>query len=806
MNDELYEIIIASLLHDIGKFKQRAYDNKKHNKFPSTMEGIIQPVGQGGKYSHQHALWTYDFFENDIDNHKHLLNLDWRKIKDLASKHHKPSTDDEKIIDIADNISAAGDRVSDDDNHFKSGDYLKRYLKPVFPHIDISDLKQEPENYIYDLKELGVNAVYPRAGVKEDHSLADKYRNLWDKFLADFEKLCSQKLQQNNIDLFIQSLIYLLEKYTWCIPSATNDKFNDISLFDHSITTAAIALAMKIYNNDKDDSLEDDKKFLFFAADISGIQQFIFQNHRDSFKGSSKIIRGRSFYVSAISQAYLYALCNELDMPPFAQMMNAGGRFTLLLPNIPAIEDKINEFTAKADEWLLKEYHGEFAIVYDYSVKASEKDIGISNFKNIIHNINFRLSQAKRNKFSKILTQGNCVIDVKYTDAKICKSCGKYSSIPNNETSICERCADMLKIGERIIRDPIISFEKRSHCDIDFFDGLIGVNFESDADIIKSPAALFSFNESDTSIPVWNLNNYVPKNQNGVLSFDEIAESSLNKDINENGEISKEGSRFLSYIKIDVDNLGNIFGFGIKEMSVSRYTALSRMLNLFFNPVLKDMLSNEFPDFYTVLSGGDDLFLIAPWDCTIDFVDELESRFKQFVCQNPDVHFSTGIYMDRPKSPMSKSAFRAEDKIEIAKDKGRNRITFFEVMGYEELRNVHNKAKWLIERAKDKDSRIKSGFLHRFLEDARKARRVYGAEVKETRMEDYAFIPRFRYDVARNIVRKQNNEVVNKDEVDSLVNFFDDYSCKKPHLLETIIKIALYKIRKSSEKKEVSND
>ena len=108
MKNQLYEIIIASLLHDIGKFKQRAFGGKEGDKFPHDIEAIILPKGKGERYTHRHALWTYNFFENDIDEFKFSQNVDWRRIKDLASKHHNPSTDDERIIDIADNISAAG--------------------------------------------------------------------------------------------------------------------------------------------------------------------------------------------------------------------------------------------------------------------------------------------------------------------------------------------------------------------------------------------------------------------------------------------------------------------------------------------------------------------------------------------------------------------------------------------------------------------------------------------------------------------------------------------------------------------------
>ena len=129
-----YEIIIAALLHDIGKFKQRAYggDESKPNNFTKSIEGYILPV----KLSHRHALWTYDFFENDL---KYLDNLpketNFTIIRDLASNHHNPSTADEEIISYSDRISASFDRIKEDENHYKRGDYLKKHLKPLFKII-----------------------------------------------------------------------------------------------------------------------------------------------------------------------------------------------------------------------------------------------------------------------------------------------------------------------------------------------------------------------------------------------------------------------------------------------------------------------------------------------------------------------------------------------------------------------------------------------------------------------------------------------------------------------------------------------
>ncbi|MBO7135381.1 MAG: hypothetical protein J6V73_02005, partial [Spirochaetaceae bacterium] len=60
MDNELKEIILASWLHDIGKFAQRADRQELYNK---NLEGIYCKLQKGGWYSHQHVIYTQGFLE-----------------------------------------------------------------------------------------------------------------------------------------------------------------------------------------------------------------------------------------------------------------------------------------------------------------------------------------------------------------------------------------------------------------------------------------------------------------------------------------------------------------------------------------------------------------------------------------------------------------------------------------------------------------------------------------------------------------------------------------------------------------------
>lgn len=803
MNSDHYEVLLAALLHDIGKFMQRAHGGKEPSGFPAEMEGVILPKAQGQRYSHRHALWTFHFFEKEFARVELPRGLDRNRIRDLASRHHNASDGLERIIGRADKLSAAGDRPEDEAAHYEKGEYLKRPLAPVFPLISLLEKASSRRDFHYPLMPLGGRAVFPVQG-KGGPSLEKEYRLLWDGFTAALGSLPGA---QAGPEQFTQALVSLLERFTWCVPSATNDRHCDISLYDHAVTSAAIALVLCLYEEGGGRE-SDERPFLFLGADLSGIQSFIFQNQGKTFRGNAKVIRGRSFYVAVTAQAYYLALCGELGLPPFTQLMNAGGKFTVLLPNLPAVRERAEQFCARADEWFFRNFHGEYTVVHDLSVTAGVEDIKQKNFSKLVQRINFNLTQAKSARFSSILRRGECVVPVAYNERDLCAACGKSPVDSDSEDARCEFCDGLFRLGERLTKNTHLAFY-RSGGDVRFFDGAVGVTV-GPPDARDGALVRYSLEERGDGMPVFHLNTHVPRKDDGdTMSFEEIASKALRLETVK-GREECVGTGLLAYIKIDVDNLGNIFGFGIDDLSVSRYVSLSRMLHLFFNMAVRDMLAEGFGDFYTVLSGGDDLFLIAPWDRAAGFLDRAESEFRKFVCENPDVHFSAGVVLQHPRYPISKAADMAERALESAKDAGRNRVEFLTGMGYGELRAMAGHAVWLKERALDGDSGMGHAFLYRLLRYLHMAERVRGVTTqtgpRAPSDSDLMYIPRFRYDVARNIIRKREGKIENGEEVAMLVELFDRYSRENPGVLRAACVAALYQTREQSPHKEAYDD
>ncbi|MBE9593555.1 MAG: type III-A CRISPR-associated protein Cas10/Csm1, partial [Proteobacteria bacterium] len=125
----------------------------------------------------------------------------------------------------------------------------------------------------------------------KDRLKAD-YAGLWGDFVEEVDGIKGI----TDFDAYFNTLYHLLQKYTWCVPSAVWKSKPDVSLFDHLKTTCAIAACL--YNadveyldnliggiekswrkedlNEEEERALNDGKFILIGGDVSGIQNFIY--------------------------------------------------------------------------------------------------------------------------------------------------------------------------------------------------------------------------------------------------------------------------------------------------------------------------------------------------------------------------------------------------------------------------------------------------------------------------------------------------------------------------------------------------
>jgi CRISPR-associated protein Csm1 len=229
---------------------------------------------------------------------------------------------------------------------------------------------------------------------------------------------------------------------------------------------------------------------------------------------------------------------------------------------------------------------------------------------------------------------------------------------------------------------------------------------------------------------------------------------------------------------------------GIGETkSLSRLAALSRVTDLFFSGWVHQTLAHPPPGtgydrIYTVYSGGDDLCLVGPWDVLIDFTRHLAAEFRRYVAGNPNVTLSAAVAVTKPKFPIATSARVARDRLEGAKNAGRNRLSLFGVitrwseepdawvdLNQETEKQLEQQGRhaallldqlWPWAELLDEELRrwrearparypVSTGFAHRLLGYAEMARTWEQEE--RISAEDMLYLARLAYDLGRNVVK-----------------------------------------------------
>lgn len=226
---------------------------------------------------------------------------------------------------------------------------------------------------------------------------------------------------------------------------------------------------------------------------------------------------------------------------------------------------------------------------------------------------------------------------------------------------------------------------------------------------------------------------YAPlcEGEHRLCDFDEIAEKST-------------GAKFLGVLKADVDNLGKTFAdFPRNAEGEKRAEKLSNNLEELFTEQLESLLKSSFADCYIVYSGGDDLFILGPWDQLIRFADAFHSLLNSSVkdWQDSELFLSAGFRLAHPKSPVRHLASDVEVALEYAKGHRampskldpKNRICIFErILAWSELRTGLAWADQFIQGIREQG--LSTGFLQRLQWYGSEFRRYESGKIDGLRM------------------------------------------------------------------------
>jgi len=846
MDDTVLKVALAGLLHDIGKFAQEGMSVSP--EFINNHRQLYQPF-YNDQFTHEHVLYTAAF----IDNIEKLLPKELNKANwglndpfiNLAAGHHKPQTELQWIIAMADRLSSGYDRDNFEEYNkaVAPKDYRQTRLLPLFEALLRDDGEKDPVGkYHYPLLQLNPQSIFPRRneekGKMTDAQAKGEYKTLFDGFVESLEKILHK---DENISLWFEHLESLLLIYASMIPAARAGKIvPDVSLYDHARSVASLAVALYLYHRDTDsmnvEAIRDSskQKFCLVGGDFYGIQNFIFSDSGEAGKHRSKILRGRSFAVSLLCELAADMICRKISLPPTSILLNAAGKFTIIAPNTPAVKDAVNAVQNKINDWLIEKTIGENAFGISM-IEAAPADFESVRF----HLLYERLSdQMGENKYKKFNPDKYAGVVAGYLDTfdnelnpEICPYCGKRPSSraaeklkkDQEDKSWCSICRDHIFLGENIVKKTRIAVtavdaDIRGE-DIKLLEPLFGeyqiafvegelhklareghllkywdISINPDGNIAKDVTARF-------------INGYVPLYSQEDFYDDRILEGkkteskkeSLIEEMEEgrpktfthiackamNPSDSEQkkyvGIEALGILKADVDHLGMLMTCGINEknFTISRLATLSRQMNFFFVVYLPHLLktSPDFHDVYTVFAGGDDLFLVGPWNRMLDLSEYLKDRFAEYVCHNSAIHFSAGLSIQKANTPLVKMAADAETALAESKNGGRNRLTVFgETVTWDEFSRLHEIMK-TIEKWQD-EKLINNAMLfrlNRFIQMVAEEKALLKEnEILLEDMEPLKWRSLLRYTTERNIgknIREEDKRAAAKKEFEKMADW-----------------------------------
>ncbi len=858
MDDTVLKVALAGLLHDIGKLAEDAMFVTP--EYLNNNAGLYQPYST----SHRHAVYTAAFVEHIEKLLPRQLNKDQWGLDDpfinMAAGHHVPQTPFQWIIATADRLSSGWDRKTFEEYNqaIAFQDYKKTRLLPLFEGL-LRNSRDGSAGYAYryPLKEISALNIFP--GLKENIEPVDQekalkeYKDLFDEFVYALERLLHK---DDNLSLWFDHFESLMLIYTSAIPAARAGKVvPDVSLYDHSKSTAAIATALYLYHRDTDSLTveairnRDHNKFLLIGGDFYGIQNFIFSDTGESARHRSKILRGRSFAVSLICELAADMICRKIGLPSTSVMLNAAGKFTILAPNTDSARKALLQSEKIINQWLMERTFGECSFGIS-GIETKPVDFESGSFLKTYERLSDEMSARKYRKFDPVkhagVVEGFLDSFDNTLSPPLCPYCGKRPSSRTaeaqkkdaNDKSLCAICWDHIFLGENVVKKTRIAITVRDadikgerakllepifgEYQVAFIDGGLRQLAQNGQLLKYWDIAISADGKAAKDVTARFINGYVPvyddedgyddrllegrKSEDKKLdlidaikdnrpkTFEHLACKAMNPLVDEKNKYV--GIQALGVLKADVDHLGMLMSCGIPERrySISRLATLSRQLNAFFCLYLPYALKTEsaFKNIYTVFAGGDDLFLIGPWNRIIDLADYLKDRFENYVCKNPEVHFSAGISLLKANTPVAKMANDAESALEASKHSGRDRITVFgETAQWREFAEL-KKIAGTIEGWRN-DHLVNNAELFRLnhfiamagLEKALMEEK----EIHLIDMEALKWRALFRYSAERNIgknVKDENKKALIRKEFNQVAAWLGDYGGK--------LKIALWNV------------
>lgn len=559
-------------------------------------------------------------------------------------------------------------------------------LASVFSRLSLKDKAIDRKKFFrYDLAPFSPEAAFPKKeadpGGREGLAAA---------FFREMDRLA--QMPPADVAAFHVCFDRICQEYLWCI-TATDNEGEDISLYDFLKLTEAIAVC-RLRSEDAE------APYTLVMADFSGIQKYIFGISSMNHSGVAKRLRARSFYVDTVCRVLAQYVIDRFSLSRSHILLETGGKFYCMVPTTAQTEGVLRDIRTEIDRHLYESFHGAVSVNMAW---LGCSDAGLEEYSTTIVKLSELLGSQKAHPFRDILhneegwDEGAFVLYPDLSNKKICADCG--AEMISHDQDSCPTCRSQLSMGTRLPNSRFIIYRKspaKGTYRI-FQDYFIELVPRLEPDHMKDVILIEVLNQTEIpqecqSLPIIRryMVNHIPMEKGNPLTFEEIAAKS-------------RGVNRLAVLKADVDILGFLFAQGLRTKerhfgTISRVSTMSRMLEIFFSGYLSTILeSPAYRNIYSVFSGGDDLFLIGPWDVMLGLSLAIRDKFREFTAKNPAVTMSAAVSIFHSREHISFMVDSSEGQLSRAKNellpqvyperRGRNAVCVMgELFSWEDFR------------------------------------------------------------------------------------------------------------------------
>ncbi|MBE7557382.1 MAG: type III-A CRISPR-associated protein Cas10/Csm1 [Anaerolineales bacterium] len=549
--------------------------------------------------------------------------------------------------------------------------------------------------------------IFPQAKASDT---TQAYKNLWIQFSQALTRLKRvYEAGATDAESYLNNLLRLMQRYCWCIPVMFGETQSDVSLYDHGRITSALAAC----SIDRKETNDPKDVALLVGGDISEVQKFIYTI---TSRGATSGLRGRSMYLQLLTEVVARFVLNRIEMPLTNLIYAGGGHFYLLAP----VNKKTQLLEAQQyiSQVLLHHHQGDLYLAVASEIIQAEEFAG-QFLPEKWRDLQRGLQKAKQQPFTELADQ---VAELLFApqehggnEEKLCQVCQREhpGTEEREKARKCPVCIGFEELGKDL-REAVYycldeidtaPLPKKDTPPASWQDILAHFGYRAGFYELKQQLppldpsvkrrTLLALNDSVlaelTPGPRQVTGRHLLVNITPTLVADEFAEFEKKiKDLPKPGSVKPfevmteqaEGIKRLGILRMDVDNLGQIFSKGLgTRATLTRIASLSFAVSLFFEGWL-EQIAREVNDkeaklnqgrqeprglIYSIYSGGDDLFFVGAWDLMLLLAERIKQDLHRYASEHIGVHVSGGVALAGSKYPLYQAAEDAHEAEQAAK-------------------------------------------------------------------------------------------------------------------------------------------